>query len=507
MAPVNIPLVFQPKQQKLFELMEHSPATWIGFGGARGGAKSGGGRRVMLYRRLRHARTVGMIFRRTYPDLLDNHIEPMWREFPDLQRLYNKGEKTLTLPNGSQVMFRYGENMAAIESFLGKEYQDIFVDQAEALTGEELVRLKTSCRWTGDGGDAKCNFVLGYNPGGKGSAFLKRVFHERRYLPGENAEDYAFIQAYGWDNIEWVRPWLTREKLTHKNYYTEWDDEQRKQCFLERSDYGRSMLALPEGLRAGWLYGDFDSFAGQYFENFDAGRHVVEPARMTWRPWFKRWIAIDWGFAHNAVALWFTQAYLDENTEPVIWCYRELCRNRMGSADLAAAVADLSRDEDIDAIYVDSGAKSHTDSGDTPYDQMNRVFRERRLPQAGLANKDRVGGWTLMREMLGENEAAPKFVISRACERLIATLPMMSRDRVRVEDCEKFDANERGEGGDDAADACRYGLLSRLRANQKPVEQEMAERLAPVVDMTEKAMLHRRLKEKRGRAVRMFRLR
>lgn len=495
---LNLGIAFQPKQQRLWELAEKGTATWLGYGGARGGGKSGAGRRVLLRRRLLHPGTVGMIFRRTYPDLLDNHIEPMWREFPGLQDYYNKGEKVLTLPVGngktSQIVFRYAENAKAIDSFLGKEYQDIFVDQAEALTGEELVKLKTSCRWTGDG-DTKCNFMLGYNPGGKGSAFLKRIFHERRYLPGENPTDYESIQAYGWDNWEWVKPWLRQQGVSHQQYYHVWDDAQRKECFLEHSDYVKSMWVLSKGLQAGWLYGDFDNFTGQYFHNFEEHRHVVDPAQMTWRPWFKRWVSIDWGYIHNAVAHWFTQAYIGEpgESEPVIWCYRELVRNRTPSERFAEEVCELSHDEEIDAIYIDQGAKSRSDSGDTPYDQMNREFRRNGLPQAGLANKDRVGGWTLLRSLLGETETQPKFVISRACARLIATLPIMANDAVKVEDCEKFDCGEDGEGGDDAADCARYGLMSRLKPNQKPAEQEIAERLAPVQDMTERAMLHRRL--------------
>src|SRR6185437_1276624 len=194
MARDPIHIRFQPKQWELYRLARDGRATTIGVGGARGGAKSGGGRRIMLIRRFDFPKSVGMIFRRTYPELLDNHILPMWRDFPWLESGYNKGEKNLTLPNGSIVMFRYGENRSAIESFLGKEFQDIVVDQAEALTEQELAYLKSCCRWPGVP-DNQCKFILTYNPGGKGSGYLKRIFHLKAFRPEERAEDFAFIPA------------------------------------------------------------------------------------------------------------------------------------------------------------------------------------------------------------------------------------------------------------------------------------------------------------------------
>jgi len=514
MARDPIHIRFQPKQWELYRLARDGRATTIGVGGARGGAKSGGARRVMLRRRVDFPKSVGMIFRRTYPELLDNHILPMWREFPQLEAGYNKGEKNLTLPNGSIVMFRYGENQRAIESFLGKEFQDIVVDQAEALTELELQYLKSCCRWPGVA-ENQCKFILTYNPGGKGSGYLKRIFHLKAFRPEERAEDFAFIPARGWDNIEWVRPYLERERITERQYYRDWTDEQRQECFLKHSSYGRLMLTAPPGLRAGWLYGDFDNFSGQYFENFTESTHVVPDDQMHWQPWFKRWIAIDWGYHHNAAVGWFTQAYRgDDSAKPVYWQYRELVRNRMDSGELANRIADLSEGEEIDAIYMGSDAKSERDAGkDTPYDRMSRVFRERGLPQVANANRDRISGWRLLHELFGqlpsdEGEGkAPEFVLSPKCQRTVATISLMSVDKDRPEDCEKFDSSEDGEGGDDAADMCRYGLMSRLRPAKKPVEVETKERLSQIEDMTEKAMEHRRLRAKIGRQLRTFRLR
>ena len=63
----------------------------------------------------------------------------------------------------------------------------------------------------------------------------------------------------------------------------------------------------------------------------------------------------------------------------------------------------------------------------------------------------------LMREMLQYR----KWIIASSCTQLIQTLPLMSRDDKKVEDCVKFESGS-GQVGDDAADCARYGLKSRM---------------------------------------------
>src|SRR5487761_2500115 len=188
--------VFQPKQAALRKLVENSPATWIGYGGSRGGAKSHAARLLMWKRCEDWPGTRRCIFRRTYDLVRENHVEKLFAEYPALRQLYHLGDKELRFPNGSVIAFRYGETPNDIENFIGKEYMDIFVDQAEMLTERELNTLKSCCRWPGTRDD-QCKFILTFNPGNVGHAFLKRIFFDRNYNEREHAEDYAFVQAHG----------------------------------------------------------------------------------------------------------------------------------------------------------------------------------------------------------------------------------------------------------------------------------------------------------------------
>jgi phage terminase large subunit len=336
---------------------------------------------------------------------------------------------------------------------------DICVDQAEQLSEDELLLLKTCNRWTGN--NARCRFGLFANPGGLGHGFLKRVFIDRRYKGNEQAEDYAFLEAYGWDNAEWSAPQLADDGFTSHDYYT-WPESIRREYFIQRSGYGRELARLPESLRRGHLFGRWDVFAGQYFDNFDSAKHVRRPEEMGIESWHPRWIAIDWGFQHDAVALWCAQDGAVTNI------YREMVLNRLGPRALAQEIVDRCQNslEKIDAIFLSPDAFAQRTSEDSVAEQMRQIFLHNRLPSPQRADDDRIGGWTLMREMLERSE----LYVSTHCEKLIATLPQMRCDERKVEDCLKFE-------GDDAADSARYALKSRLGTGMPRMEQRVMMRL------------------------------
>ena len=98
------------------------------------------------------------------------------------------------------------------------------------------------------------------------------------------------------------------------------------------------------------------------------------------------------------------------------------------------------------------------------------------------ATTDRVNGWAEVMQGFGEVAAPPAIVptgsapgnraadpvrptlfIHERCKRLIETLPALQHDPNRPEDVLKVDADEDGNGGDDAADALRYLVATKGR--------------------------------------------
>lgn len=226
-----------------------------------------------------HHKTSVLIFRRIRQELLDNHVYPLLNKYPLLKKHFNKQEMIIFHPHTGEPMitFGYAEHEKDIETFQGKEYALIFVDEATQSTQTMIEFLSTSNRDSKGRFPSKAKMVLTMNPGGVGHAFVKRIFVDKIYQDNEKPENYAFIQAHVWDNVFWVHQQLTKDEYTVKEYYQMWTEEQRMEYCLKHSDYAAKLSYLPEEMRKAHLYGDWEVYGGMFFKTFDKNRQVIKP--------------------------------------------------------------------------------------------------------------------------------------------------------------------------------------------------------------------------------------
>ena len=222
------------ERQKLF-LASH--AKHIGYGGARGGGKSWAVRDKTKRLCLRYKGIKVLIVRRTYPELVNNHINQLRDELNGIAT-YNKSEKMFTFPNGSTIKFGYCNNDKDLDQYQGAEYDVIFLDEATQLQ-EMWIKKITACVRGVNNFPKRIYYTC--NPGGVSHGYIKRLFIDKQYESGEVAADYEFIQALVTDN---------------------------KALMASQPDYIKQLEALPPKLREAWLYGRWDIFEGQFFEDF-----------------------------------------------------------------------------------------------------------------------------------------------------------------------------------------------------------------------------------------------
>lgn len=454
----------QPKAELLHKTVENSVATWIGFGGSRGAAKSTAARNVVLARRFAYPGSRSCILRRTYDLVRENHIDPLLAQYPYMRPWYHVGDKELRIPNGSVIAFRYAETAGDVDAMIGKEYMDFLVDQAEAFTERELIIMKSNVRWTGIPG-AKCKFILTYNPGDIGAPYLNRIFKLKEYHGEEKAEDYEFIQAFAWDNVAWSEDSLKEDGLTGDDYYR-WDAKKRFDYFIARTAYGRTLNALPKALRDGWLLGLMDRFAGQYFDQLEQWRieERVVPAE-----WQRRFIGIDWGFGHPAACYWGV-----ETGPKTFGVYREFVGAGRGPKALAEEICGrMSENEfkQVKRIGLSHDAFSKRDERDSYAIQMGQVFRSYGMPEPSPSGRDKIGGAALLYEMFRSGELK----IDPGCPELLKVLPLITRDKDKPEDTVKFN-------GDDPFDALKHLLHYRIAGGGKPHDMVVREQAKHITD-------------------------
>jgi hypothetical protein len=498
---IDLNIKLQPKQRLVLEMIDDAfGPSIIGIGGSKGSTKSHLMRSAMLIRRLKYPGTTGMIFRRKWNQLRDTHLEGgYFKSWPFMRDWWRASEKTLYLPTKppSRIVFAVAEHPGDIDDFQGKEYMDVFVDEATRLTEMELVKLNETRRWTGkvngkDIPDKLCKTLWAMNPGGPGHTYIRRLMYKKDYYGRERAADYAFMPMYAWDNIEWCRTSLIEKGLDACDYYgcinergrkvidfggnctyghvkfkNGMIDQERFDFFIKNTQRGHELDNLPHRLRTGWLLGNWDEFAGQFYDIFPAYNPgqlhpYIKPCQPD-RSWHPRWLGIDWGFQHPCSCHWFARAGI------VTKIYRERMSNHHSARAQAQEIVDaMDRDERklIDAIYLSPDAFQRRSEQDSFAAQMGEIFQENGMPYPTEADNNRKHGAQAMYEGFKANELE----IDPSCKGLIETIPMITTDEDDPEEIVKFD-------GDDAWDSARYGYKSRQREGVKPIAESAHEKV------------------------------
>ena len=104
-----------PKQIDFFK----SRTLYTAYGGARGGGKSWAVRTKAVGGALEWPGIRILIIRRTYPELQQNHVEPIIKMVPGALATYNGSLRTMYFKNGSYIKFGHANSLDTIE----REYQ------------------------------------------------------------------------------------------------------------------------------------------------------------------------------------------------------------------------------------------------------------------------------------------------------------------------------------------------------------------------------------------------
>jgi hypothetical protein len=285
-ADPEIPKRFLPytpfEKQRAFH---KSPAKYRLFGGAAGPGKS----KALLMEAIVQANdNTGvntLLLRRTFPELEQSLLLYFRRDVPrELYLNFNDAKHVVTWLNGSTTRFGYCAAENDVYQYQGAEFLFIGIDELTLFTLRQWQFLTSRNRCPVPG--TFPNMAGATNPGNIGHAWVKSLWIDKQPAAGmENPEhydpdDYDFIPARVHDNP----------------------------IYAADQNYLKTLAALPSHLRRAFLDGDWEVFAGQYFDRFDVTRHVARAEEIDWKPWWPRWISIDWGFEHPAATYWHAAA-------------------------------------------------------------------------------------------------------------------------------------------------------------------------------------------------------
>ncbi len=307
--------------------------------------------------------------------------------------------------------------------YQGQEFDIIALDEATQLTEYQFSTLKACLR--GTNGHPK-RMYLTCNPGGVGHSWVKRLFIDRRYGPGEDGEDYAFIQAKAYDNT----------------------------VLMETdSEYIKQLQSLPESLRRAWLDGEWDVFEGQFFPEI-TDEHLFDVAH---KPPEHTGIG---GLVYGFDMLAFILASCD--CEGNITVFREYFESGLTLSRASERIAQVCRGYKCEYIAASPDLwNRRQDTGRSGFEIMTGAAH---IPPLIRADDRRVPGWHQLREYI-HGEQGRKLKIFSCCPELFRCLSLLTYDKSRAEDC-----SDEPHSITHLPEALRYLIMSRPEAAKTPNE-------------------------------------
>ena len=428
-----------PKQAEFFRARE----KYIAYGGARGGGKSWAVRQKAKMLCLRYNGIKCLIVRKTYPELINNHVAPLRGELHGIAT-YNKTEKMFTFVNSSTIKFGYCANEGDLDQYQGAEYDVIFIDEATQLQEDWLKKIVACMRGVND--FPKRTYYT-CNPGGPSHGYIKRLFVDRNFEKGEKPEDYRFIQA----------------KATDNHALMEAQPE-----YLEQLDI------LPDKIRAAWRDGSWNIFFGQFFEDFvddpdhygdKRFTHVIEPFDIP-----NGWTicrSFDWGFSKPFSCGWWAVDY-DGTVYRILEWYGCTKNPDEGIKWPPEKVfAEIAR---IESEHPYLKGKHITGVADPALwkAETGESFAEKAAKAGVYFNKgdnSRITGWMQCHyRLMFDADGYPKMYVFNTCRDFIRTIPLLCYDEHKVED---LDTSME----DHAADEGRYFLMTRPIVPEVPEKE------------------------------------
>jgi len=405
----------------------------IGFGGARGPGKTHATFAQVALDDCQRIPGLKVLFLRKVAKAANEAIEDLRQSvlFATPHR-FKEQKSTIIFPNGSRILLGHFQYEKDIDNYLGLEYDIIVIEEATQLSESKIEKIKTCNRSAKPGFRPRRYYTS--NPGGIGHGWFKAKFITPFRNKTEKKNQTKFIPATAKDN----------KKLN--------------------ADYIKTVLEPLTGwLREAWLNGNWDVFAGQFFDKFDYELHTAPDSAFftpkslaaNWEN-LMPWGGFDWGFIHWAVF------YLAYKYEGKIYVLDECAVRKHLDEQIAKEIAATCQRWNLKPSQLRNIAAGtdcfevNSQTGESKAD----VFTKHGV-YLNPANTSRQPGASKILTLLGDIKQGikPTVIINRRCTMLIENLPALIHNPKKPGDVLKVNADDEGRGGDDPYDGFRYLVM------------------------------------------------
>lgn len=420
-----------------------SKATEILYGGAAGAAKSHLIRVAAIMWALAIPGLQVYIFRRTYDDLIKNHMEGPTGFHSLLASWLGKYveivEKEIRFNNGSKIFLCHCQHEKNRFDYQGAEIHVLLIDELTHFTEviyrflRSRVRMPEGMKIPDEYQKSFPRILCATNPGGIGHQFVKATWLDKR----------PSMEAYRTSDEEggFIRQFIPARLADNPS--------------IDQASYRANLSGLGnEALVKAMLEGDWDIVAGAALD-ISRDRHMLRP--FTPPKHWTRFQVTDWGYKKPYACLWFCVAegntlFAERDGYPersvpdgAIIIYRELYgttgKPDEGSSEESDIVAkkiialEKQVDEHIDYRVADTAMWAKND-GPSIFERMWKATNNEFNPRQSI--KDRQAGYSeLCSRLKGIETSADYFVpmlyVTANCHNWWRTVPPLVLDDIAPE--------------------------------------------------------------------------
>jgi hypothetical protein len=419
-----------PKQTEALQRIEFE----ILYGGARGGGKTDAGL-VWLTDYIDNPHYRALVIRRNADDLSD-WVDRAVKFYKGLGAKIAYRPAVITFKSGAVIRTGHLKDDQAYTKYQGQEYQRILIEELTQIPEEKrYLQLLSSCRSTDK--ELVPQVFCTTNPGGVGHVWVKKRFIDvappmEPYTDPNTGQTRIYIPATVDDNpiLNAIDPDYVK--------------------FLD------GLKETDEQLWKAWRHGDWNTFAGQYFKEWQPNIHTCRP----FIPRKENHVfvgGLDWG-REKPFALYFDTIKKDKFEETTFYRCRTFCevygtnkRPQEWAKEIEEKLEAFKLTLD-DIAWIRCDNQIFTVGNDMSKSIADQFvdYDERYRSLLQPASKDRIGCWENLHNWLSiAPDGTPYWQVATNCINFIRTFPSLVHDELHVEDIDT-------EGEDHSDDAQRY---------------------------------------------------
>jgi len=389
---------------------------------------------------------MGVIVRKTEPELMANTKVECDKIYRSYGGVWKAAEKKYVFPSKAQVWLRPCGKKEHEQFFIGSNFQRISVEELTSFSLETIDVIKSCCRSTIP--QIKARKIYTTNPGLIGHQWVKEKYVDNCQPVPDGNKVYLEKYDISYQPLKGGKPY--KDKQTGLTYQFIPSVVFDNPYLAEQNEsYVRYLMGLNTILREMWLFGNWNVFAGQFFDMWDESKHVMpeyefysakkddrsdlvsKRLNFDWSN-FRLYRSYDYGYAEKSA--WACGAYAVHNVSGRIIKFAEIVKSKLTASMQAKYVNeyfkthyDLTPDDFEMEIADPKSFWQKMDSGDGFVTAWDYYQKEGIYLIEGINAREQ-GAMAMLEVLRIRDDGLPQMRYLSCCDESMVTIPNLPAD-------------------------------------------------------------------------------